>query len=188
VEVLTRPECERPYIPIAGRVEVAAVRIADALPAHQPVGAGRHRDRAAAGKLPWVSALAEAAGAAGFLLKDSAPADIVRAIQAVHAGEGSLSPAIARRLIALVAGDRDTAARNEQARQQLASLTAREHQVAAAIGQGLSNADIARQLHMSPATVKAHVSRLLIKLNAANRVQIALLVQGAATSRPPSSR
>jgi DNA-binding NarL/FixJ family response regulator len=128
------------------------------------------------------------AGAAGFPLKDSAPADIVRAIQAVHAGEGSLSPAIARRLIALVAGDRDTAARNEQARQQLASLTAREYQVAAAIGQGLSNADIARQLHMSPATVKAHVSRLLIKLNAANRVQIALLVQGAATSRPPSSR
>ena len=124
------------------------------------------------------------AGAAGFLLKDSAPADIVRAIESVHAGDGSLSRAIARRLIALVAGDRDTAARNEQARQQLASLTPREYEVAAAVGQGFSNADIARQLHMSPATVKAHVSRLLIKLNAANRVQIALLIQGAAADRP----
>ncbi len=120
------------------------------------------------------------AGAAGFLLKDSAPGDIVAAIQAVHAGDGSLSPAIARRLIALVAGDPDTAARQEQARRRLASLTAREHQVAAAIAQGHSNADIAAQLHMSLATVKAHVSRLLAKLGAANRVQIALLVQDAA--------
>jgi DNA-binding NarL/FixJ family response regulator len=128
------------------------------------------------------------AGAAGFLLKDSAPADIVRAIESVHAGEGSLSPAIARRLIVLVAGDRDAAARQEQARQQLASLTARENEVAAAVGHGLSNADIARQLHMSPATVKAHVSRLLVKLNTANRVQIALLVQSAATGHPQPPR
>jgi DNA-binding NarL/FixJ family response regulator len=104
------------------------------------------------------------------------------------AGHGSLSPAIARRLIALVAGDRDAATRQEQARHQLTSLTAREHEVAAAVGQGLSNADIARQLHMSPATVKAHVSRLLVKLNAANRVQIALLVRDAATGRPQSPR
>ena len=61
--------------------------------------------------------------AAVFLLKDSALADIVAAIQAVHAGDGSLSPAIARRLIALVAGNPDTAARQEQARRRLASLT-----------------------------------------------------------------
>ena len=70
----------------------------------------------------------------------------------------------------------------------LASLTPREHQVAAAIAQGHSNADIAAQLHMSLATVKAHVSRLLAKLGAANRVQIALLVQDAATSRPHHPR
>jgi DNA-binding NarL/FixJ family response regulator len=124
------------------------------------------------------------AGAAGFLLKDSAPADIVAAIQAVHAGDGSLSPAIARRLIRLVAGDPGTAARQEQARRGLATLTPREHQVAAAIAQGQSNADIAAQLHMSLATVKAHVSRLLAKLGAGNRVQIALLVQDAAAGRP----
>jgi DNA-binding NarL/FixJ family response regulator len=123
------------------------------------------------------------AGAAGFLLKDAAPTDIVRAIESVHAGEGTLSPAIARRLIALVAGDQGEATRRDQARQRLASLTPREYQVATAVGQGLSNADIAGQLHMSQATVKAHVSRLLVKLNADNRVQIALLVQRAAA--PP---
>lgn len=128
------------------------------------------------------------AGAAGFLLKDSAPANIVAAIQAVHAGDGSLSPAIARRLISLVAGDPDTAARQEQARRRLASLTPREWQVAASIAQGHSNADIAAQLHMSLATVKAHVSRLLAKLGAGNRVQIALLVQDAAISRSGGSR
>ena len=104
---------------------------------------------------------------------------------AVHAGDGSLSPPVARRLISLVAGDPDTAARQQQARRRLASLTPREHQVAAAIAQGHSNADIAAQLRMSLATVKAHVSRLLAKLGAANRVQIALLVQDATASRPP---
>jgi DNA-binding NarL/FixJ family response regulator len=123
------------------------------------------------------------AGAAGFLLKDSPPADIVRAIQAVHAGEGSLSPSVARRLIAMVAGDPDTAARRERARLQLASLTAREREVAAAIGQGQSNAEIAGSLHMSVATVKAHVSRLLVKLGADNRVQIALVVQSTGDPR-----
>ena len=106
----------------------------------------------------------------------------------MHAGDGSLSPAIARRLIALVAGDPDTAARQEQARHRLASLTPREHQVAAAIAQGHSNAEIAARLHMSLATVKAHVSRLLAKLGAENRVQIALLVQDAATSGPHHPR
>ncbi len=123
------------------------------------------------------------AGAAGFLLKDSPPADIVRAIQAVHAGEGSLSPSVARRLIAMVAGDPDTAARRERAQRHLASLTPREREVAAAISQGQSNAEIAGSLHMSVATVKAHVSRLLVKFGADNRVQIALLVQTASYPR-----
>lgn len=119
------------------------------------------------------------AGAAGFLLKDSAPADIVRAIESVHAGDGMLSPAVTRRLIALVAGDREVTARRERARRQLASITAREREVADAVGRGRSNAEIASQLHMSVATVKAHVSRLLVKLSVDNRVQIALLVQEA---------
>jgi DNA-binding NarL/FixJ family response regulator len=124
------------------------------------------------------------AGAAGFLLKDSPPADIVRAIDSVHAGDGMLSPRIARRLINLVGGDPDAAARRDQARQRLAALTPREREVAAAVADGSSNAEIATRLHMSLATVKAHVSRLLVKLDAANRVQIALLVQDAAAGRP----
>ncbi len=119
------------------------------------------------------------AGAAGFLLKDTPPAEIVRAIELVHAGDGMLSPAVTRRLIALVAGDGGASERRERAREALATLSAREHEVALAVGRGASNADIAGELHMSVATVKAHVSRLLAKLGAENRVQVALLVQDA---------
>jgi DNA-binding NarL/FixJ family response regulator len=122
------------------------------------------------------------AGAAGFLLKHAAPGEIVRAIESVHAGEGMLSPAIARRLIALVAGEGDAAERRAEARERLAALTEREHEVALAVGRGQSNATIAQELHMSVATVKAHVSRLLAKLEVENRVQIALLVQDAAAA------
>ena len=117
------------------------------------------------------------AGAAGFLLKDTPPAEIVRAIEHVHAGDGTLSPGVARRLIALVADD---GGRREDARARLESLSAREREVACAVGRGCANAEIAAELHMSVATVKAHVSRLLVKLEVENRVQVALLVQGAA--------
>jgi DNA-binding NarL/FixJ family response regulator len=119
------------------------------------------------------------AGAAGFLLKDTPPAEIVRAIELVHAGDSMLSPAVTRRLIALVAGDGDADLRRDSARERLATLSAREHEVALAVGQGRANAEIAAELHMSVATVKAHVSRLLSKLDVDNRVQIALLVQDA---------
>ena len=115
------------------------------------------------------------AGAAGFLLKDTAPPEIVRAIELVHAGDGMLSPAVTGRLIALVARDGDD--RSEAARERLATLSAREREVALAVGRGASNAEIAAELHMSVATVKAHVSKLLAKLDVDNRVQIALLVQ-----------
>jgi DNA-binding NarL/FixJ family response regulator len=120
------------------------------------------------------------AGAAGFLLKDTPPAEIVRAIELVAAGEAMLSPGVTRQLIALVAGDGEAAARGERARALLATLSPREHEVALAVGRGCANAEIAAELHMSVATVKAHVSRLLTKLEADNRVQIALLVQDAA--------
>jgi DNA-binding NarL/FixJ family response regulator len=120
------------------------------------------------------------AGAAGFLLKDTPPADIVRAIELAHAGDGMLSPTVTRRLIALVAGDGGASERRERAREALTALSAREHEVALAVGRGASNADIAFELHMSVATVKAHVSRLLAKLGVENRVQVALLVQDAA--------
>jgi DNA-binding NarL/FixJ family response regulator len=119
------------------------------------------------------------AGAAGFLLKDTPPVEIVRSIELVHAGDGTLSPAVARRLIAIVAGDSDAADRSERARERLAVLSAREREVALAVGRGLTNAEVAAELYMSVATVKAHVSRLLTKLGVENRVQIALLVQEA---------
>ena len=119
------------------------------------------------------------AGAAGFLLKDTPPAEIVRAIEIVHAGDGMLSPAITRRLISLVARDSDAAARTDQARDGMAKLSPREHDVALAVARGLVNAEIAAALHLSVPTVKAHVSRLLDKLDVDNRVQIALLVKDA---------
>jgi DNA-binding NarL/FixJ family response regulator len=119
------------------------------------------------------------AGAAGFLLKDTPPPEIVRAIELVHAGDGMLSPAVTRQLIKLVAGEGDSAARQDSAREQLEALSPREREVALAVGRGQPNAEIAAELHMSVATVKAHVSRLLVKLGVENRVQIALLVQDA---------
>jgi DNA-binding NarL/FixJ family response regulator len=118
------------------------------------------------------------AGASGFLLKDTPPADIVRAIRTVAAGEPILSPAITRRLIGHVTGSND-GDRRRLAREQLDRLTEREREVAVAIGRGESNAEISRELYMSVATVKAHVSRLLEKLGFNNRVQIALLVHDA---------
>jgi DNA-binding NarL/FixJ family response regulator len=119
------------------------------------------------------------AGAAGFLVKDTPPGEIVRAIELVAAGDGMLSPAVTRRLIAHVAVRTRTQARGEVARERLRALSDREREVAFAVGEGKSNADIAAELFMSVATVKAHVSRLLAKLEVDNRVQIALLVQDA---------
>ena len=118
------------------------------------------------------------AGASGFLLKDTPPADIVRAIRAVAAGEPILSPTITRRLIGHVTGS-DGGERRRHARKQLDRLTGREREVAVAIGHGKSNAEISRELYMSIATVKAYVSPLLEKLGFNNRVQIALLAYDA---------
>ncbi|MBV8710295.1 MAG: response regulator transcription factor [Solirubrobacterales bacterium] len=119
------------------------------------------------------------AGASGFLLKDTPPTDVIRAVRAVAAGEPTLSPAITRRLIGHVT-DSELDERKRHARDQLGRLTDREHEVAIAIGLGKSNAEISRELYMSVATVKAHVSRILEKLEFNNRVQIALLAHDAA--------
>jgi DNA-binding NarL/FixJ family response regulator len=119
------------------------------------------------------------AGAVGFLLKDSSPAEIVEAILRVHDGEGMLSPSVARQLIAIVAGDGAAGERRADARARLADLSPRELDVAHAIGRGASNAEIASELHISLGTVKSHASQLLAKLDVDNRVQVALLVQEA---------
>ena len=119
------------------------------------------------------------AGALGFLLKDSSPAEIVKAIKDVHAGDGTLSPSVARQLIGLVAGDGEAGAKRERARGLLEQLSPRERDVAEAIGRGASNAEIASELHISVGTVKSHTTQLLAKLGAENRVQVALLVTEA---------
>jgi DNA-binding NarL/FixJ family response regulator len=118
------------------------------------------------------------AGASGFLLKDTPPADLLRAIRAVAAGEPILSPTITRRLIQHATAN-EAGERRRHARDQLGLLSEREREVAVAIGRGKSNAEISRELYMSIATVKAHVSRLLEKLQFNNRVQIALLAHDA---------
>jgi DNA-binding NarL/FixJ family response regulator len=99
-------------------------------------------------------------------------------VRAVAAGEPTLSPAITRRLIGHVT-DSERGDRRRHACQQLDRLTEREREVAIAIGLGSSNAEISRELYMSVATVKAHVSRILEKLELNNRVQIALLAHDA---------
>ncbi len=127
------------------------------------------------------------AGAAGFVLKDTPPAQIVDAVRKVAAGDPVLSPAVTRQLMTHVAAAvpavPGTAAgettRRDGAATRLAALAEREREVALAVGQGRSNAEIATALYMSVPTVKAHVSRILGKLGLNNRVQIALLVHDA---------
>ncbi|MET7965498.1 response regulator transcription factor [Micromonospora sp. NPDC005305] len=122
------------------------------------------------------------AGASGFLLKDTPPAEIVAAVRRVAAGEATLSPAVTRKLIAHVTAPAPARApdtRRERALRLLDGLTEREREVAVALGEGRSNAEISAELFMSVATVKAYVSRLLTKLDLNNRVQVALLVQDA---------
>jgi DNA-binding NarL/FixJ family response regulator len=123
------------------------------------------------------------AGASGFLLKDTPPADIVAAIHRVASGEAMLSPAVTRQLIAHVTDAEGPITtddpRGRLARTLLDRLSDREREVALSVGQGMSNAQIASELYMSVATVKAHVSRVLTKLGLDNRVQVALLAHDA---------
>ncbi len=122
-------------------------------------------------------------GAAGFLVKDTPPTEILRAIRLVAGGEAMLSPAVTRRLLDHMATDLVPAS-HLRAIELLGQLTEREREVAGAVGQGKSNAEIAAELYMSVATVKAHVSRLLMKLDLDNRVHIALLAHDAGLSSP----
>ena len=119
------------------------------------------------------------AGASGFLVKDTPPADILTAIRLVAAGDAIVSPSATRTLLSHFAPT-GASERQHAAAQALAGLTDRERDVATAVGAGASNAEIAALLFMSEATVKAHVSRLLSKLGVNNRVQIAILVHDAA--------
>lgn len=122
------------------------------------------------------------AGASGFLLKDTSPERLVEAVRTAAAGQPILSPRITASLIAQVSGAAPDD-RSLEARRRLEALSERELEVARAVGKGLSNADISRTLYLSVPTVKAHVSRLLDKLDCSNRVQVALLVHDAGEDR-----
>ena len=119
-----------------------------------------------------------AAGADGFLLKDTAPQQILQAIRTVDGGEAMLSPSVTRTVIGRVRTQGVTA-RGRAAVDRLSLLTDREKEVAVSVGRGLTNADIAGELYLSVPTVKAHVSRLFDKLEVTNRVQIAMVVHDA---------
>ncbi|WP_327384292.1 MULTISPECIES: response regulator transcription factor [unclassified Streptomyces] len=117
-------------------------------------------------------------GGAGFLLKDSAPGELIGAVRAAAAGDAYLSPGATRHVVDQLASGK-AAVRGEVARRQVAELSERERGVLALLGEGLSNAEAGRRLHMSEATVKTYVSRILAKLGCENRVQAALLARDA---------
>ncbi|MEV6030697.1 response regulator transcription factor [Nonomuraea sp. NPDC052116] len=116
-------------------------------------------------------------GVAGFVLKTCTPDELIRAVRAAHAGHAYLSPAVARQVLDMAAPG--AGERERDAARRLAALTAREADVLALVAQGLSNAEVARHVHMTEASVKTYVSRILAKLNCANRVQAALLLRDA---------
>ncbi|MFG2619428.1 response regulator [Streptomyces sp. NPDC048507] len=118
------------------------------------------------------------AGASGFLLKDADAAELIAGVRTVARGEGMIAPAVTRRLIAEFAAPRAVRAPVAPAKAAaVESLTRREREVFGALGEGLSNAEIAGRLEMAEATVKTHVSRLLGKLGLRSRVQAAVLAQ-----------
>ena len=123
------------------------------------------------------------AGAAGFLLKDTPPDDLIQAVRTAARGESILSPAITRRLIDHYIEPEDD--RVIQARRRLAVLTEKELDVLAQVGNGLSNAQIAKSMHMSEGTAKTHVSRILSKLHCTNRVQAAIIAHDAGAAPSP---
>jgi DNA-binding NarL/FixJ family response regulator len=119
-------------------------------------------------------------GAAGFLVKDTEPADLVRAVRAVAAGDGLLSPGVTRRVIEQFA----IRAASPHPPRELAELTDREREVTALVGAGLSNEEIAQRLVVSRATAKTHVSRAMVKLGARDRAQLVVFAYEAGLVRP----
>ncbi|MFD7655761.1 response regulator [Actinosynnema sp. NPDC059797] len=120
-------------------------------------------------------------GANGFLLKAADPRELIIGVRAVAEGAAYLSPRIAQRLVAELRGDR--LSRPDGARSRIDALTARERDVLALLGEGLSNQSIARRLTLSEGTVKAHVSAILQALEVENRTQAAILAHDAGLTR-----
>jgi DNA-binding NarL/FixJ family response regulator len=121
------------------------------------------------------------AGASGFLLKNALPEELLAAIRSVAAGDAIVSPRITRRLLETFAHRLPTEEREDEG---LARLTAREREVLVEVARGLSNAEIAARLHLAEATVKTHVSRVLLKLELRDRVQAVVYAYEARLVRP----
>ena len=111
------------------------------------------------------------AGASGFLVKDTEPVELIRAVRVVAGGDALLSPGVTKRLLERIAGDLKEAPDTAQ----LAVLTDREREVLSLVGQGLTNEEIGGRLFLSPLTAKTHVSRIMSKLLARDRVQLVVL-------------
>jgi DNA-binding NarL/FixJ family response regulator len=120
------------------------------------------------------------AGASGFLVKDTEPEDLIQAVRLVAAGEALLSPGVTRRVIAEFA----LRARRPPQASLLAELTEREREVMGLVAEGLTNADIADRLVVSPATAKTHVNRAMAKLGARDRAQLVVLAYESGLVRP----
>lgn len=120
------------------------------------------------------------AGASGFLVKDTEPVELIRAVRVVAAGDALLSPGVTRRLLARMAAGLKEAPHTEQ----LALLTEREREVLALVGRGLSNDEIAAELFLSPLTAKTHVSRMMSKLGARDRVHLVVTAYETGLVRP----
>ncbi|MDN5813741.1 MAG: response regulator transcription factor [Micrococcaceae bacterium] len=127
-------------------------------------------------------------GASGFLLKDTPPARLVEAVHHVAGGGTMLSPEAIGHLVTAATAYRSRAEADTEAVRRMTLLTERERGIATAVARGLSNADIAEDLHIGITTVKTHVGRVLDKLGAENRVQIALLVHDAGRGLSSSPR
>jgi DNA-binding NarL/FixJ family response regulator len=119
-------------------------------------------------------------GASGFLVKNTEPAELVHAVRAVAAGDALLSPGVTKRLVMEFA----TRSRQPRPATELDSLTEREREVMALVAEGLSNAEIAERLVVSPATAKTHVSRAMVKLGARDRAQMVVLAYESGLARP----
>ncbi len=114
-------------------------------------------------------------GAAGFLLKDTPPRELANAVHVVAGGESMLSPRITTKLLSSFS----TSVPAQSAKSRIEELTAREREVAVSVAQGLSNAEIANNVYMSLSTVKVHIGRIMTKLDAANRTQVAIVAHDA---------
>ena len=120
-------------------------------------------------------------GASGFLVKHTQPADLVRAVREVAAGEALLSPSVTRRLIEAFAARPQRA---ETTPRSMEVLTEREREVVALVAQGLTNDEIAAELVVSPATARTHVSRAMVKLHARDRAQLVVIAYQSGLVRP----